>query len=51
MKDKIYSCEEHIGEALDDFVNNNESAPQMKKVENAAKCSYCTEDAVYIIED
>lgn len=45
----IYACKEHIEIALDDYVNEEEKAPQMKivAVEACSKCRYCDKKAEY----
>ena len=45
----IYACREHIDIALDDYVNEEEKAPQMKIVADieSFKCSYCENKAEY----
>ena len=47
----IFSCEEHIEMAIDDYVNYEEKAPQMKNVsdEYNEKCLYCDKGAKYIL--
>ncbi len=49
-KEIIYACKLHIEMAIDDFVNEKESAPQVVKVQNE-KCSYCNEEAEYEIKE
>lgn len=49
MKDKILACENHVEEALDDFVYHNEVFPTMNKC-SEGKCDYCKENAEYSIE-
>ena len=52
MEDKIiFSCSKHIEIAIDDYVNSEEKAPQMKIVsdEYNKKCLYCDEEAKYIL--
>ena len=50
---KIYSCETHIGHALDMFVAIEKEVPIMEKVEDekklSTKCNYCEEQATYIV--
>lgn len=45
----IYACKEHIEIALDDYVNEEEKAPQMRIVskESSANCCYCDKKAEY----
>lgn len=48
-----YSCETHIEHALDMFVAEQKEFPIMEKKDEdkkiSTKCSYCNEDAVYIV--
>lgn len=46
--DKIYSCENHIDIALDDFIVKYETFPVMDSIKEC-KCDYCSEAAVYVI--
>ncbi|MFJ8264037.1 CxxH/CxxC protein [Rummeliibacillus sp. NPDC094406] len=50
---KIYSCETHIGHALDMFVATEKEVPIMEKISEeeklSTKCSYCDEQATYIV--
>jgi CxxH/CxxC protein (TIGR04129 family) len=50
---KIYSCETHIGYALDMFVATEKEVPIMEKVDEekklSTKCNYCDEQATYIV--
>jgi CxxH/CxxC protein (TIGR04129 family) len=46
----IYACKLHVEMAIDDFVNNAETAPQIQKVEGE-KCMYCKEDAEYKVNE
>ncbi|TFD96600.1 CxxH/CxxC protein [Jeotgalibacillus sp. R-1-5s-1] len=52
---KIYCCQEHVELALDVFVDEQESYPDLKTVDNPADlstiCEYCTERAIYIVEN
>jgi hypothetical protein len=43
-----YSCEEHIDRAIDDFLVEFETFPEMGK-ENARMCNYCSAKAAYIL--
>lgn len=47
----IYACTEHIDVAIDDYVNSEEKAPEMKIVteEQNKKCTYCIEKAKYVL--
>lgn len=50
---KIYSCESHIEQALEDFVLKEEVFPIMKAVSDEEKlsttCTYCKESALYVV--
>lgn len=45
----IYACMEHVEQAIDDFVNFQEVAPQIIKLTEERKCTYCQKNAVYEI--
>lgn len=49
LKSKL-CCEKHIDMAFDDFLVDYETFPEMKKTEERHKCSYCNEDANYILK-
>lgn len=44
-----YACAEHIDEAIDDVINEEETFPVMNNFENA-KCSYCDNQCKYEIK-
>lgn len=46
--DKIYSCENHIDIAIDDFLVKNETFPILNSSKDR-KCDYCDGDAVYVL--
>jgi CxxH/CxxC protein (TIGR04129 family) len=50
---KKYSCENHIDHALDMFVAETEQFPVMELLTGeeklSTKCSYCEEQATYIV--
>ena len=48
MDDTIFACREHVEIAIDDFVNEMESAPQITVVVDEV-CSYCNNKAEYKI--
>jgi CxxH/CxxC protein (TIGR04129 family) len=48
--EKIFACMEHVGQAIDDFVNYNEAAPQLSKANEEDKCGYCQKTAEYLIK-
>lgn len=44
----IFACLEHAELALDDYVNSEEIAPQILKIQDENhKCSYCEKNAEY----
>ncbi|HKM01770.1 MAG TPA: CxxH/CxxC protein [Sedimentibacter sp.] len=45
----IYTCFEHVEQALDDFVNFQEIAPQIIKTNSEQKCNYCHKNSEYKI--
>ncbi|WP_208293622.1 CxxH/CxxC protein [Paenilisteria rocourtiae] len=49
----MYSCEEHINEALDDWVYGEETFPKLDLVDNSKNlwitCGYCENRAIYIV--
>lgn len=45
----IYSCIDHVEQAIDDYVNFNEEAPQLLITNKVRNCTYCHEKAEYII--
>ncbi|HHZ01084.1 MAG TPA: CxxH/CxxC protein [Tissierellia bacterium] len=47
---EIYACMEHVDQAIDDYVNHMEAAPQLNKAEEAKKCAYCQKSAEYLIK-
>lgn len=49
MNDKLLACEEHIDEALDEFLVHNETFPIMNTIIEG-KCTYCNEKAKYSLE-
>jgi CxxH/CxxC protein (TIGR04129 family) len=48
-----YCCSEHVELALDEVVDEFETAPQLTKLEAVDKstfpCGYCGQQAVYIV--
>lgn len=44
----IYSCDDHIDLAIDDFLVENETFPLLSKAEEGT-CSYCEKAAVYVL--
>lgn len=50
MYEEIFACMEHVEQAIDDYVNSKEAAPQLIKTDKKEKCSYCKKNAEYIIE-
>ncbi|KIL53159.1 CxxH/CxxC protein [Jeotgalibacillus campisalis] len=52
---KIYSCEEHVELALDVFVDEQETFPELRTVDNSeglsTNCEYCRKQAAYLVEN
>ena len=46
----ILACMEHVEQAIDDYVNYKEAAPQLIKADEDEKCSYCQKTAEYLIK-
>ena len=50
---KIYSCEIHIDQALDELISKEEVFPIMEAVPDkqklSTKCTYCNESALYVV--
>lgn len=50
---KIYSCENHIEQVLEDFIEKEEKFPMMAFVEEEEKistsCTQCEKKALYIV--
>ncbi len=50
MKDtNIYTCENHLDEAFDYFLDENEVFPHLEKAK-AETCSYCDCPAEYVLK-
>lgn len=46
---KIYACEDHIDLAMDEFINDNETFPEL--IDNTTeKCSFCDNNSKYEIK-
>ena len=49
----IYSCEDHLGHALDMFAATEKDFPMMDRLpedeQNDHKCNYCEAEATYIV--
>ena len=50
---KIYSCQTHIDQALDELIEKEEVYPIMDKIAESeklsTKCSYCDTLALYVV--
>lgn len=44
-----YACEEHMDEAMDDIINEQETFPIINKTKGF-KCSYCDKECSYEIK-
>ncbi|MDG5472380.1 CxxH/CxxC protein [Jeotgalibacillus sp. ET6] len=55
FKMKIYCCEEHVELALDVFVDEEETFPELRTVDNperlSTNCEYCRNQAAYLVEN
>lgn len=49
MNKEIFSCEEHIDMAIDDYVNFFEEAPEILNIDTG-KCEYCDRVACYSVK-
>ena len=47
--EKLYACEEHMDEAMDEVINEKETFPVINEVTDK-KCSYCNEEAKYEVK-
>ncbi|NLJ58649.1 MAG: CxxH/CxxC protein [Tissierellia bacterium] len=47
----IYSCSVHVEQAIDDYVNFNEAAPQILITNKVLNCTYCDKKAKYKITE
>lgn len=46
-----FSCNKHLDIAFDDFLTENETFPCLEKTEeHTHTCSYCTEEASYMLK-
>ncbi|MGE5628149.1 MAG: CxxH/CxxC protein [Solirubrobacterales bacterium] len=48
-KSRIYSCVEHIDQAIDDFLVKYETFPILLETKEIC-CSYCSKNAIYVLE-
>ena len=52
---KIYSCQSHIDQALEDFIVEEEKFPIMTEVDQENKlstnCTYCHQATLYIVSN
>ena len=48
----MYSCLEHIDEAMDRFLDDEEKLPILERVDEGSlqKCNLCQQDAAYKLE-
>lgn len=44
-----YACEDHIDEAMDEVINENETFPIISEVNNK-KCDYCDKKSKYEVK-
>ncbi|NNU83614.1 CxxH/CxxC protein [Geobacillus sp. BMUD] len=46
----IFTCEEHVDIAIDQYVDETEQAPDLLPVDNSGKqCDFCERRAVYAV--
>lgn len=46
----IFTCEEHVDIAIDQYVDETEQAPDLLPVDNSEKqCYFCSKQAVYVV--
>jgi CxxH/CxxC protein (TIGR04129 family) len=46
----IFTCEEHIDIAIDEYVDETEQAPDIEPVDNnEQQCRFCEKTAVYVV--
>ncbi|OKO96795.1 hypothetical protein BRO54_0348 [Geobacillus proteiniphilus] len=46
----IFTCEEHVDIAIDQYVDETEQAPDLLPVDNSEKqCHFCSKQAVYLV--
>jgi CxxH/CxxC protein (TIGR04129 family) len=54
-KMKLYCCQTHVGQGLDEFVAKTESYPILTELSEIEKlstnCDYCEEQALYLVAD
>lgn len=46
---KYFACNDHIDIAMDEYINDNETFPELIK-SNEEKCSYCNNKSEYEIK-
>ena len=46
---KIYACEDHIDEAMDEVIDGKETFPVINKI-TGFKCTYCEKEAKYEVK-
>lgn len=52
MNKRIYSCENHIEDLLDVYLDEVEQLPVLEKITtDAATCSECQETATYLLSE
>ncbi|MBT2584207.1 CxxH/CxxC protein [Planococcus sp. ISL-109] len=52
---RIYCCQNHVGQGLDEFVAKTESYPILTELSESeklsTKCDYCEEPGLYLVAD
>lgn len=47
--EQIFTCEEHVDIAFDDFLSINETFPVFNETRSVT-CSYCNKPALYVLK-
>jgi CxxH/CxxC protein (TIGR04129 family) len=49
LRENKYCCEEHVDIAIDEFLVENETFPNLEKIKDK-KCDYCDKKAQYVLK-
>ena len=47
--EKVYACEEHMDEAMDEVIDGKETYPVINEI-TGYKCTYCEKEAKYEVK-
>ena len=47
--EKLYACEEHMDEAMDEVIDGKETYPVINEI-TGYKCTYCEKEAKYEVK-